>query len=68
MYILFSKLILACSIMDYFIKNKTLKPTFKTTIFVYLKSFAILELSLFCHLLYTRKINTVESPAGAATQ
>ena len=47
MYTLFSKLILACPVMDYLIKNKTLKPTFKTTILEYLKAFAILELSLF---------------------
>ena len=44
---LFFKLILACSIMDCSIKNKTLKPTLKTTLLVCLKAFAILELSLF---------------------
>ena len=58
MYTLFSKLILACSMMDYFIKSKTLKPTFKTTVFVCLKAFAVLELCLFCHLLNRCKINT----------
>ena len=47
MYTLFSKLILACSIMDCSIKSKTLKPTLKTTLLVVLKAFAILELSLF---------------------
>ena len=47
MYTIFSKFILACPTMDYFIKNKTLKPTFKTTVLLYLKAFAILELSLF---------------------
>ena len=44
---LFSKLILARSIMDCSIKNKTLKPTLKTKLLVCLKAFAILELSLF---------------------
>ena len=47
MHTLFSKLILACSIMDRSTRNKTLKPTLKTTFLVYLKAFAILELSLF---------------------
>ena len=47
MYTVFSKLILARSIMDCSIKNKTLKPTLKITFLVYLKAFAILELSLF---------------------
>ena len=46
MHTVFSKLILACSIMDCSTKNKTLKPTLKTTLLVYLKAFAILELSL----------------------
>ena len=44
---LFSECILACSIMDRSTKSKTLKPTLKTTFSVYLKAFAILELSLF---------------------
>ena len=35
---LFSKLILARSIMDCSTKNKTLKPTLKTTLLVYLRS------------------------------
>ena len=47
MHTLFSECILACSIMDRSTKSKTLKPTLKTTFSVYLKVFAILELSLF---------------------
>ena len=47
MHTVFSTLILACSIMDCSTKNKTLKPTLKATLLVYLKAFAILELSLF---------------------
>lgn len=46
MHTVLSKLILARSIMDCSTKNKTLKPTLKTTLLVYLKAFAILELSL----------------------
>ena len=47
MHTVFSTLLLARFIMDSSTKNKTLKPTLKTTLLVYLKAFAILELSLF---------------------
>ena len=68
MHTVFSKLLLARSIMDCSTKNKTLKPTLKTTLLVYLKAFAILELSLFLSSLKHMSNKYSQVPSGGATQ